>query len=44
VSAAPDGDPHVLLQWQKHQLAHFDFWIMPSSQVEKNVITKYSVV
>lgn len=32
------GGTSAALQWQRHQSAHFAFWFMPGSQVEKNVM------
>jgi ATP-binding cassette, subfamily B, bacterial len=38
VSAATSSrEPHLPSQWQEHRSAHFVFWFMPGSQVEKNV-------
>ena len=37
MSTTSSREPHVPSQWHEHRSAHFVFWFMPGSQVEKNV-------
>ncbi len=36
-SASGGGDPLMLMQWKRHQSAHFVFRFLPGSTVEKSV-------